>query len=502
MAMRGLLADAGRTTGRKSWRSGVGTWAMALGFFALAGCEGTAPPGTGGNVTVSVTTLEGPAAGTVVVSDPTGTNPATSPPINLPAPDGNGQSIGTATNVPPGTYRVTYTAPGDHRLDDPATTFLDVTVDSTTNDTLRFAVHAVGTLEARVTGIASGTSAGTVSITTQGGTPTGTSITLPAPSAGASLGVNSEHPTGAYRLTHSAPSGHQAVGADNTEDVTVTRGATVRGTFTLEVATVPPPPTGLVFVSNWPVAGTTSAAISDAGKWNAIAGPISGDQIAVIPATGLSFPNGMTNVLAIRFEGSTARGVRVTNGWPELADGQDLYIRFYWRMGVSGDMGQSIHPIGTRPDLDPLAMVHTSRVANEMDEFRFASSYDPNVSLGRRWRTAGITRNTTYRIELHIRRVNSTNYQLEVRMYNSAGTLVKSGADWDDEFTNDHLGMVPLPNIAIEPDNWDDFRGFEISHQGAWNNTDDNNNRCYFGGLAISFSGWIGPFSPGETVGP
>lgn len=88
-------------------------------------------------------------------------------------------------------------------------------------------VGTMGRLRVSVNGLAANaTSGGVVSVTSESGAPSGTSITLPAPTAGVSEGEIAEHPLGTYHLKHVAPAGYTHVGGDDAETVLI-RSSTV-----------------------------------------------------------------------------------------------------------------------------------------------------------------------------------------------------------------------------------------------------------------------------------
>jgi len=268
----------------------------------------------------------------------------------------------------------------------------------------------------------------------------------------------------------------------------------------------PPPPGSLVFASDWHAAsGNTTTAVRDGTKWdNAynIAAPVA-DRVSVVPASGLGFPSNMANVLAIRYEQSVSQfsGVTKQNGWQLPAIGGVLARRMYFRMSIDGPSASTHHPL--------MAAYQSGSCAYEaewvMDKGPTFSFMIGNLQNGggsaadnHEWATT-LTRDVTYRVEELYTRVTSTSWKLSLRVYDQSGALIRQNADFTDTWHNG-VTLASQPDI-ITPDP-SCLQNMMIVNQGLADNRGSDNaaaNRIYYGGFAVSLSGWVGPYVSGEA---
>ncbi len=91
---------------------------------------------------------------------------------------------------------------------------------------------------------------------------------------------------------------------------------------------------------------TPSNALSDGGKWDDVSA--GSTRVEVVPATGLTFPPDMTNVLAGRYRNTTDTQfwiVGLTNGWTLPPIGGVMCKRLYFRHTVVGTSATTFHPV-------------------------------------------------------------------------------------------------------------------------------------------------------------
>jgi hypothetical protein len=263
----------------------------------------------------------------------------------------------------------------------------------------------------------------------------------------------------------------------------------------------PEPPSGtLSFASDWTTsAGESSNAVTDGGRWTVIGN--TEDRVTVIPSTGLGFPAEMSNVLRIRHRTSHAVGVYVDRGWRAPAVGEHLYYRMYIRMSIAQadppPLDNSAHPIMARPGTGAFAMLQ-----NLGSTFRwtFAFNNQPNDFTHRF--SFNAQRDAVYRFEVHFHRVTSTTAAVDIRVYDRNDVLVATSADLP--CTAGHMAPHTLADIGTivfpSAGTWDGLTGMTISHEGAnWGPfSDDRMNMNYYGGIAVSHSGWVGPYRRGQ----
>jgi hypothetical protein len=360
----------------------------------------------------------------------------------------------------------------------------------------------VGSARLMISGI-TGTGTGSIQTQFSDGSPTGLpSPNLPAPVNGVITYIVTNIPVGTYRLVYTPPSNHivlnpPAIGGEHFRSVTVELGGEAQVSFTAQVE-AGPPPAGLVWASDWSTArGTTVSAVGDGGRWPTV-GPMSGDQLEVVSAAGLNFPSTMSSVLAVRYNGGTARGVIADGLWDYPAVGQHIYYRVYWRMGVGDAVANSQHPLGSGSgaDLGGYAMVHRSEAGNDF-AFWMTNNYGPDFNQIHRWQTT-LTRNTTYRIEWHLHRTAIDRVIWQIRVYNASNTLVRTLSDFVCSWSGHGHSLADAIECPVEPTVLQAWGNMTISHQGLWQVPDASGNRIYYGGVAVSRSDWCGPYVVGE----
>jgi len=407
---------------------------------------------------------------------------------------------GSAT-LPSGTYSVTYTPPGGFSASstNPLTGLVvGLGGNVAANFTVTAAAPTTGTVHVTVTGLTGATQGGSVSAKLTNNTGSTFNGTLSVPSGGnASVDLTSV-PAGSYNVTYTPPSGYRTVaGQTNPLVVAVTGGATANAAFTAEVS---PPPAGLAFASDWHTAtGNTTNAATDGGKWPENYN-VSSDRVTVVSASGLSFPAGMANVLAIRYSTSDSLfcGVAIQNGWQLPAVGGVLCRRLYFRHTIDGTDSSTHHPVECYPGNCAYA---AEWVVNKGPTFQLqiATLNDgTDFNNGHRWEVT-LNRDTTYRVEERYERTATGTWKLHLRIYDSSNTLIKQDADFNCAVHGTHT-LASQPNILTP--NPDCLRDIMIQNQGVGDTRGSNNtatNRIYYGGMAISLADWCGPYVAGEA---
>ncbi len=456
--------------------------AVTAGATASAAFTVTAAAPTTGTIQVTVTGLTGGSGGSAVAQR----TDAAGSPINIAI---SAAGSGSASNVPAGTYSVTYNAPSGFSVSttNPVT---GITVNVGGTAPVPFTVVAVvpGAVQVTVTGLTGAASGGSVSARLTNNTGNTFNANLTAPASGSSTGTLNL-PPGSYNVTYTAPGGFQlASGQTNPHVVAVTSGATSNTSW---VAQVIPTPQGLVFVSDWRTAvGMGVDAVRDGGKWNDSF--VNVTRMMVIAATGLDFPGGMANVLRMRCRESESQYsiLQKFNGWPLPPVGGSIYRRVYIKHTLHGT-SISFHPYEPSPGA---CAFESNTTITGTDPFLFELRDSDH-----RWQIS-LPRGATYRYEERYRRVGASQWVTEARIYNSANVLIRTNADFRCSVHGnfDHSLADGLTNRMDD--------GCMVNHSIGWQggggnrgSDDENNNSIYWGGYAVSLSDWCGPYTPSEV---
>jgi hypothetical protein len=463
---------------------------------ALAGCGDTQDPEQLGFVQVQINGLAPGATsfGTAVIGQPG----ASDQQIILPA------SSGTVP-LPAGTYSVVYQPPVGYQMAPGNTNARDVVVIAGETGSVEFAVVvATGTISITVAGLTAGAPSGGSALCTRTDLA-GTSFTLVVSSGGSASG--SAVP-GDYSITYSPPAGYQlASGSAATVSRTVNTGATANAVFTV---TASAPVTGFLFHSDWSTAtGLSDAALRDTSKalpWDIIIGsqPLA-NTCAIVPATGLDFPS--TNVFQVNGDYAgpgvqpiMTRQVSVlpgNNHWPIPAVGQSLFFRLYKRV---------VYPVGPNP-----ALGNNNHCIEEQggggSNWSFSFDIDANgwrpkmqsqVStrfyLSSGGAAAYLARNQTYRLEWQVHRISANTCNLHMRIYNSAGTLLYSDANFVNPVSGQSLANTPTLTLT----NAETLDGFQVGTNGP--GVDPGGvvaPMWYIGCCAVRAEDWCGPYAGG-----
>ncbi len=413
------------------------------------------------------------------------------------SPPSAGSSSGEATNVPVGTYDVTYKPPDDHGLSsaDLGMETKSVTVSATSGGNLSWDVDPkTGMVLVTITGFPdTATEAGTIS----GDLP----ITLSAPTAGTSSGESGQVLIGTYDVTYVPPVGYRLINADIGSP---TKRATVSENAGSELVWGVDPSLeslDVLFHSDWSTAtGETSAALLDTDKpipWDSFRSNSSSYQIVV--ATGLDFPT--TNVLRTDAiwrgspAGAFAGGNRLSNGIPNPAVGNSLFYRVYLRVATPDayTADNLTHPYQDGPSGSQTNWQHevvTSPNGTWIHRLNTGNAWPNN-----RWPSPTLNKNQTYRFELQIHRIGTTTWNAHVRLYDSSDRLIATDADYNN--INNSANLASTPTFTFN--NISFLTGLQIGGNGWAGGVagDYGFIAYYWGGLCVRTNDWCGPYANG-----
>jgi uncharacterized protein YjdB len=293
------------------------------------------------------------------------------------------------------------------------------------------------------------------------------------------------------------------VSAGSATITVATSGRTATSAITVTATTTPPPPTGprtVVWTSEWSSGlGTTTAARTDGSRWDIIGDP--GVALAVIPTGALGFPT--TNVLEVTVRESSEGFARLAKtGLPVPANGQSIFYRWYYRSEIGSTADNSTHPIesGQNGGLDWSWNVQVQSNTTWWPEFRSGG----NQMDANRARFAGpvLQRGVTYRFELQIEKINATDYRAHLRVYDTAGVLI---AD-DDDFSNWASGLFPsqrmtladLPILNFATNGGANLQEIRAGNNGLAHSGYGSMVFAYQAAFAVCTGNWCGAYTPGE----
>jgi hypothetical protein len=213
--------------------------------------------------------------------------------------------------------------------------------------------------------------------------------------------------------------------------------------------------------------------------------------LQVVPATGLGFPAAMTNVLRVLQLGEQdAEHMQLTNGIPAPQVGDHYYYRIYTRVDEAAQAGRgSDHPVEPMPGSCPFLWTFKRQISATgwTPEWQFS-----NTPSEEWWNLrVQLQKNTVYRLEWHFHFITSSTFKFDTRIYDAAGTLLYTDADFlSGNFLNQTL-------LARDPSfrntNNDCFRHLFVGNNGQanWAAT---NTYTYWGGVKVCRNGWCGAY--------
>jgi hypothetical protein len=404
--------------------------------------------------------------------------------------------------LPPGTYALTYVPPSGYLLTAGMQPHRTITMTTGGLIEVAFLVVAAppvvpGIIALSVTGLGAGAASGGTAVVERTDVLGHASVTVGVPSSGAS---DLEVAVGTYQVTYAPPGGHEvASGQSNPRDATVAAGQTVPVSFAVTQIAAPDP-VGIVFFSDWPIAGTSNAAKTDSGKWDSV--PSEFRAIDIIPGADVGLPgSNVARVRALHLTGGYSRLTRQGLGIPEI--GHSMYFRWYWRLDMPfNQCDNGFHPI----ESDQLPLEWTFDVLIRNETTYTLSFRTPSAGAQRTWWSWNqpAQRNVWYRVEMQIHRLGQTTFNMHARLYDLAGNLL---AD-DDDFNNLYDTGSVTATLADRPTLTSSTSNFAaLDRLRAGNNSVFCSNNDYEDGVVHSYQArfavrqssgqddWIGPYT-------
>lgn len=283
------------------------------------------------------------------------------------------------------------------------------------------------------------------------------------------------------------------------------------------VPPAPIPSTTLAFASDWSTAaGNTITAVRDGTKWEAFNIAYTPDRVSVVPAAGLDFPAGMANVLAIRYPNTINgqpdqmySGVNRRDAWELPPVGGSLYFRLYFRFDIGGFGGGTHHPVqscvaaggGCGQTWMKFQRPASGEAIPFILEVNGTGTYSGSPSH-HIWGVQNLQRGATYRVEEQYERTGPNTWIVRARLYDSANRLIRSEADFRCGWYGAAHAHTLADNVAVPLGDASFLRMKLITNQGVGGgrgSDDVAHQRIYYGGFAVSLSGWIGPYRVGEA---
>jgi len=271
--------------------------------------------------------------------------------------------------------------------------------------------------------------------------------------------------------------------------------------------TVTPPPTpGTIFASDWSTAlGMSNTAKSDGGKWDlSIDGGGPANRIEVVPATGLGFPTNMPNVLKVLYDVANENSywnVQALDHWTLPPIGSAIWFRIYIRNDIGGtSSGGATRPIQTGP---PGSCHLTHMVGMERTGTTGLSLSINNETSGNShvWRVSPeLQRQQTYRLEYQYTRQATNAWTLHARIYDEAGNLIRSDADFYDNGGSTTLATYSGTITSGTDCLLNHMIGY--GQEPGNGSPDPAHQQIYYGGFAVSLSDWIGPYGSSAPPAP
>lgn len=267
----------------------------------------------------------------------------------------------------------------------------------------------------------------------------------------------------------------------------------------------------IVWFSDWRFAtgqGVTAVQDgADAGsyKWDAQSGN-PGEQLTVIPSTGLGFPAAMTNVLQINFNGAIggtnhdSQMAAVANMWSLIGIGETIYYRFYIRYSLPDDPGVGEpHFIqsGSNATWEFLAQYGPAYGTGSGQwalDFAYWHSVEDLYGFNHYW--VVLSDDTVYRVEFALQR-NATNQATVDHIYIYDESISSTTPQYTDaDFVHSGGNNIPtdgqhLDLSVVGPDAV--LREIYFGNNGPVMSAGDK--YIYGGGVAVSLSNWCGPYT-------
>jgi hypothetical protein len=184
--------------------------------------------------------------------------------------------------------------------------------------------------------------------------------------------------------------------------------------------------TGILFESNWDTAvGGGATAVSDGGRWPNYWEFNGGSSVTLMSVVSGGV-NGH-NALRVQQRGSSyAANVQIDNFIPQSTD---YYLRYYMKNDDTSDAGDHIVTVDTYNYSNLTFM----RKYGSASDWRFVISVygcGYTYPIGHWGPTVQLAMGQWYRFEYFVHYTNATHVQVHPRVYDAAGTLIFSDADF------------------------------------------------------------------------
>ncbi|HEX4600959.1 MAG TPA: fibronectin type III domain-containing protein [Gemmatimonadales bacterium] len=276
---------------------------------------------------------------------------------------------------------------------------------------------------------------------------------------------------------------------------TATITATSEGQSGASAITVTVVTGGVVFQSDWPVVGTTAAAVSDGGKWASYWEFNNGTTVqllSVVPGG----PGGR-NALQVIQRGSTyAAAVQQDNILPPSTD---FYVRYYMRNDDTSPAGDHLVVAGIYSYQNLIYMRKYSGATGWQFVIGvYGCTY--TYPVGYWGPSAPLSHGAWYRFEYFVHYVDATHVQIHPRVYDVNGTQILGDADfqqsdygtavWNGSNTWTLASYYAAGyNLCVTPSALTSFSVGNNGQQGAL----DTGLPWFYAGVEIRTDHWAGP---------
>jgi len=280
----------------------------------------------------------------------------------------------------------------------------------------------------------------------------------------------------------------------------------------------PEPPDGeppeYDFTSDWSTAtGADHDALYDTNQahpWSDAHNGSSHQLLTVVSAEGLGFPEGMENVLSVKYNGEDSAEMRALNVWPEPQVDEEINVRLYYRLDVPGvgfsSPNASHHPIepiyGTCPYVWEFK-VGPGNGSNQDQDLGIIPDDEWCIDLCTPvsfWRSPRLKKRVPYQLRFALKRVSATAMQITaLELWSAEGAFLFG----PDAFVCPNTGRTFASEMG---QSWpfqlaDCLRSLTVGQNGAtsWNLTPEQGG-TYVGGVAVSRQAMPGNYVVGERA--
>jgi len=110
-----------------------------------------------------------------------------------------------------------------------------------------------------------------------------------------------------------------------------------------------------------------------------------------------------------------------------------------------------------------------------------------------------IGKNTTYRLEIRIARLDATTYNVHLRLYDGSDNLLYDDDDWQNAAESDTLAATPTITYQDVDESKAISLGWNGPFQGKSVEGDHPFNVLYFGAVMVRTDDWCGAYDSGEA---